>query len=179
MKKLFPLLLVLSLCGGCAPTNISKLVHELGNDRAHVHIEVRSVYGVVTYDREMPSGPGTNIETTVRTTVKQMITTQNVVESLARGTLPMKRSSLFVAKVRTLVVDISGRNDSDDAVTFNLFTKIAGASIGKIPADCQLIGNYSYNSVLEHPVLLNPNDSIDGDSSIAGVISFEILGFAV
>ena len=72
MKKCLVLVLFLSLLCGCAPTNISKLVHELGNDRAHVHIEVRSVYGVVTYDREMPSGPGTNIETTMRTTVKQL-----------------------------------------------------------------------------------------------------------
>jgi hypothetical protein len=107
-----------------------------------------------------------------------MVTSQNVVESLARGTIPQKRSSLFIAKVKTLIVDISGRNDSRTTITFNLFTRIAGASIGKISQDCQLAVGYSYNSVLEHPVMLNPNDSIDGDSSDIG-ISYEILGYAV
>jgi len=66
MKKLLPLLLC--LCG-CSTTNITKLVEAAAKDPAHVHIEVRSVYGVITYDRSFPEPVGTNVETTVKTVI--------------------------------------------------------------------------------------------------------------
>lgn len=108
-----------------------------------------------------------------------MFTSQNVIESLARGMIPQTRSQLFLAKIKTLVLDISGRNEDSQPQTFNLFTRISNASIGKTPQNCQLIGGYSYNSVLAHPVLLNPGDSIDGDCSSGTAVSFEIKGFAI
>lgn len=62
MKKLLPILL-LSLCG-CATTNITEMTKALSKDNAHVHIEVRSPWGTVTFDREMPNPYGTNVVTT-------------------------------------------------------------------------------------------------------------------
>ncbi len=107
-----------------------------------------------------------------------MITTQNVVESLARGFIPMVRSKLFEAKVKTIIKDVSGRNEDASTVTFNLFARIAGSSIGKVPVNCGLASGYSFCSVLEHPILLNPGDSIDGDCQSGTSISFEVIGFA-
>lgn len=62
MKKLLPILL-LSLTG-CSTTNITKLTQALAKDNAHVHIEIKSIYGTVTFDREMPNPYGTNVVTT-------------------------------------------------------------------------------------------------------------------
>jgi len=52
-------LLALPLCG-CSTTNISELVKAAAQDPAKVHLEVRSVYGIVTYDRQFPDGWRTN-----------------------------------------------------------------------------------------------------------------------
>ncbi len=64
MRKLI-LLLCLPLVG-CSTTNITKLAQAMSKDNAHVHIEVKSIYGTVTFDREMPQGPMTNIQTTIK-----------------------------------------------------------------------------------------------------------------
>ena len=64
MKKL---LLLSPLLFGCSTTNITKLAQQFKDDKAHVHVEIRSIYVTVIFDREMPAAPGTNIETTVKT----------------------------------------------------------------------------------------------------------------
>ena len=58
--------LALLLCGlcGCSTTNLTKVLEAAGKDHAHWHIEVKSIYGSVTIDREMPQGAGTNVTTT-------------------------------------------------------------------------------------------------------------------
>ncbi len=50
MRFLVPTLALL-LCG-CSSTNITKLVQAAAKDPAKVHIEVRSPWGTVTYDRD-------------------------------------------------------------------------------------------------------------------------------
>jgi hypothetical protein len=69
MIKLIPLCLI-ALCG-CSTTNITKLAQAMSKDNAHVHIEVRSVYGVITFDREMPVNSGTNVTKTETTILRQ------------------------------------------------------------------------------------------------------------
>ncbi len=44
-------ILLISMCG-CSSTNITKLVQAAAKDPAKVHIEVRSPWGTVTYDRD-------------------------------------------------------------------------------------------------------------------------------
>jgi uncharacterized lipoprotein len=52
MKKTIPLLLGIVLLSGCSTTNITKLVQAAAKDPAKVHIEVRSPWGTITYDRD-------------------------------------------------------------------------------------------------------------------------------
>ena len=63
MKKLLPLCLV-ALCG-CSTTNITKLVEAAAKDNAKVRIEVKTIYGTLVYEREMPQPTGTNFQSTV------------------------------------------------------------------------------------------------------------------
>ncbi len=108
-----------------------------------------------------------------------MVTTKSNPESLARGYIPQARANLFLAKGKTLIVDITGRNDDSQKQTFNVFTRIAGAAIGKTPTNCCLAAGYSYNSLLEHPIILNNGDSIDGDCSSGTAISYEVSGIVL
>jgi len=105
-----------------------------------------------------------------------MVTSQNVIQTLAQGYLPPNRTQLFFALAKTIVVDISGRNDSDSTQTFNILTKIGGISMGRTPVNCSLPSRYSFDKILNNPILLMPGDSIDGDCLNDKSISFEIVG---
>jgi hypothetical protein len=45
---------LLALLSGCAPTNISSLMHEVSGDTNSFHISVSSVWGTVDVKRNMP-----------------------------------------------------------------------------------------------------------------------------
>jgi len=65
------LLLPLCLISACSTTNITKLAQAMSKDNAHIHIEVKSIYGTVTFDREMPVGCATNVTKTETTILRQ------------------------------------------------------------------------------------------------------------
>ena len=65
------LLLPLCLIPACSTTNITKLAQAMSKDNAHIHIEVKSIYGTVTFDREMPANCGTNVTETKTTVLRQ------------------------------------------------------------------------------------------------------------